>query len=442
MNSGLMSTHSASPSWRVDLKMARNVPESRRPGFEMVLSWFEDWRIAQKLEPGREAARAFWIHQVKSKPRQDWQLDQWKEALGWYLEWLRHAQAGGMEVRSLEERVYQAVDRAGGRRGLALRTRETYGRWAVRYARSLGDARSMLQPEHARDFLGHLVTVEKQSFSTQKQALNALAFFFKEVCGQAEVDLQVRLRKTTPRVPVVVNFQEILAILKRLEEPYRLMAEIQYGGGLRLKELAQLRVKDVDLERRQITIRQGKGDLDRVTVLPEQLVEKLRSHLGAARTLFEADRTASLPGVALPGALARKFSAAGTRWEWFWIFPAPEVSRDPESGIVRRHHIHPGCYSNALRRAVQSADIAKRVTSHAFRHAVDAGASSGSCTLPLCSRASLRSVCLAATAAARLQPTCSNQERTSELSKNFLATPMCAPLRSTLTWPGVSVLRA
>jgi integrase len=123
------------------------------------------------------------------------------------------------------------------------------------------------------------------------------------------------------------------------------------------------------LERRQITIRQGKGDLDRVTVLPEQLVEKLRSHLGAARTLFEADRSACLPGVALPGALARKFSAAGTRWEWFWIFPAPEVSRDPESGTVRRHHIHPGCYNNALRRAVQLADIAKRVTSHAFRHA-------------------------------------------------------------------------
>ena len=353
----------------MDLKMARNVPDSRRTGFEILLSWFEDWRIAQKLEPGREAARAFWIHQVKTKPRQDWQLDQCKEAIGWYLEWLRHAQAGGIEVRSLEERVYQAVDRAGDRRGLALRTRETYGRWAVRYARSLGDARSMLQQEHARDFLGHLVTVEKQSFSTQKQALNALAFFFKEVCGQEELDLQVQLRKTTPRVPVIVNFQEILAILKRLEEPYRLMAEVQYGGGLRLKELAQLRVKDIDIERRQITIRQGKGDLDRVTVLPEQLVEKLRSHINAARTLFEADRAATLPGVALPGALARKFSAAGTRWEWFWIFPAPDLSADPESGTFRRHHIHPGCYGNALRRAVQSANIPKRVTSHAFRHA-------------------------------------------------------------------------
>ena len=129
----------------------------------------------------------------------------------------------------------------------------------------------------------HLVTVEKQSFSTQKQALNALVFFFKEVCGHEEVDLQVKLRKTTKRIPVVVNFQEILAILARLEDRYRLIAEVQYGGGLRLKEMMRLRIKDIDIDRRQITIRQGKGDLDRMTVLPEALVEKLHEHKRAAQ---------------------------------------------------------------------------------------------------------------------------------------------------------------
>lgn len=175
------------------------------------------------------------------------------------------------------------MDRAGGRRGLARRTRETYGRWAARYARWAGGARAVMEQGRGQDFLTHLVTVEKQSFSTQKQALNALVFFFKEVCDHEEVDLQVKMRKTTKRIPVVVNFQEILAILARLEDRYRLIAEVQYGGGLRLKELMRLRIKDIDIDRRQITIRQGKGDLDRMTVLPEALVEKLHEHKRAAQ---------------------------------------------------------------------------------------------------------------------------------------------------------------
>ncbi|MDH4477287.1 MAG: integron integrase [Verrucomicrobiaceae bacterium] len=351
------------------MKKARNLSDAQRPGFEMLLSWFEDWRLGKQLDPGIDAARAFWVHQVKSKPRQSWQLEQWKEAIGWYLEWLKFAQGAGVEVRTLEERVFLALDRAGGRQGLALRTRQTYGRWACRYARFVGDARAMLKHEQARDFLTHLVTVQKHSFSTQKQALNALVFFFREVCGHEEVDLDVKLRHTPKRVPVVLNFQEILAILSRLDERYRLIAEVQYGGGLPLKELMQLRIKDIDVERRQITIRQGKGDLDRVTVLPESLVPKIQAHRQKVRELFEADRQANVPGVALPGALARKFSSAGTRWEWFWLFPAPDLSTDPESRIFRRHHLHPGTYTNALQRALREAGIEKRVTSHGFRHA-------------------------------------------------------------------------
>jgi len=230
------------------------------------------------------------------------------------LQWLQYAQESGVEVRSLEERVYQAMDRAGGRRGLALRTRQTYGRWVVRFARWVGEARAMLKQERARDFLTMLVVEEKQSFSSQKQALNALVF----------------------------------------------------------------------------------SCLDRVTVLPEALVEKLKGHLEKVRRVHEADREAGHPGVAIPGALGKKFSKAGQRWEWFWLHPAPELSVDPESGILRRHHIHPGCYTNALSRAVEEAGIAKRVTSHGFRHAVDDGVSSGSVTLPLRFRASRRSVCLAA----------------------------------------------
>jgi len=174
-----MSQPSNALSWREDLKKARNVSDAQRVGFEIVLSWFENWRLGQQMEAGREAAREFWVRQVKAKPRADWQLDQWKEAIHWYLEWLQFAVASGAEVRTLEERVYQAMDRAGGRQGLALRTRQTYGRWVVRFARWTNDARAMMQQERARDFLTFLVVEEKQSFSSQKQALNALVFFFK-----------------------------------------------------------------------------------------------------------------------------------------------------------------------------------------------------------------------------------------------------------------------
>ena len=147
MNSAPMSQKVHSPSWREDLEKARHVSDAQRPGFQLVLTWFENWRIGQQLQPGREAARVFWVRQVKSKPRAEWQLTQWAEALRWYLQWLKFAQQSGAEVLTLEERVYQAMERVGGRRGLALRTRQTYGRWAMRYARWVGEARAMLKQE-------------------------------------------------------------------------------------------------------------------------------------------------------------------------------------------------------------------------------------------------------------------------------------------------------
>ena len=364
-----MSAEPTTSSWRDDLKLARNVPDSHRQGYDLLLSWFDKWRISRHLPHGREAARAFWRQQVKSRPREAWQLEQWTAAFGWYLDWLRFAETRGAEVRTLEERVFHAVDRAGGRRGLAIRTRQSYGRWVMRFARWAGDAKAVLQHEQARLFLGELVTREKQSFSSQKQALNALVFFFREVCGNEEVDLQVKLRKTPKRIPVVPNFREIVEILNRLGPTHRLMAEVQYGSGLRLKELTRLRVKDVDLEQRQITVRAGKGDTDRVTVLPESLVEKIKRHKEDIRKVFEADKSAGTPPVAIPGALARKFSRAGERWEWFWLFPAETLSSDPDSGIVRRHHVHTGSYGNALHQAAQKAGIEKRITSHCLRHA-------------------------------------------------------------------------
>jgi integron integrase len=232
----------------------------------------------------------------------------------------------------------------------------------------VGDAREAMDQEKAAEWLSWLVTVKEVGFATQKKALNAIVFFLKEVCGCEEVQLSVRLKRTPKREKVVMSIREVLAVLDKLDGDYRLAAEVQYGSGLRLRELMNLRIKDVDMERRQIIVRGGKGDKDRVTLLPERVREALQQRMPMLRGVYEKDREDGLPGVMIPGALGRKFSRAGERWEWFWLFPAPGTSRDPETGIIRRHHLHPKAYGEAVKRAAAEAEIPKRITSHVLRH--------------------------------------------------------------------------
>lgn len=351
------------------MEKSRDVGHRQRDAFAMVIGWFEHWRLRIRLEASRDACRRFWREQVMSKPREPWQLDQWSGAIQWYLRWLKYQQENGGEARSLEERVRSAVERAGARRGLARRTRETYGRWAAGFARWTGDARAMLKEEKASAYLGWVVTDQKVSYSTQKQALNALVFFFKDVCGKDEVRFDVHLRKTPKRLPVVLDVQEVMGILERMDGTFGLMARIQYGGGLRLNELVNLRIKDVDEGRGIITVREGKGSKDRGTMLPGAVREQVAALKVELRELHEKDRAAGLPGVALPHAFGRKDRRAGEKWPWQWMFPGTRPSVDPESGIRRRHHIHEDSYAAALRKAVDEALIDKRVTSHALRHA-------------------------------------------------------------------------
>lgn len=184
-----------------------------------------------------------------------------------------------------------------------------------------------------------------------------------------EVDLEVRMRKTEPRVPVVLDVREVLEVLDRLDERYGLMARIQYGGGLRLMELVRLRVKDVDEDRGIVTVRNGKGDRDRTTLLPESLCQSVKDRKAVLRGIFEEDRAAGLAGAWLPEALARKYPKGGARWPWQYLFPAKKPSVDPGSGLVRRHHIGDNAYSTAIRKAVDEAMLDKHATTHALRHA-------------------------------------------------------------------------
>ena len=355
-------------AWSKDLDASSDVRLREVPAFAMLLGWLEKFVCGRGLRPDRDACALFWKEAVLTRTRESWQLEQWGAAIRWYLRWLENQRATGGEVRSLAERVRDAVNRAGARRGLAPRTRETYGRWAAAFAGWVGNDREMLRPDKGRDFLEWQVADRKVSFGTQKQALNAMVFFYKAVCGMEAVDLEVKLRKTEKRIPVVLDVAEVMRVLDQIDAKYGLMARIQYGGGMRLMELVRLRVKDVDEGRGIVTVRNGKGDKDRTTVLPEVLRGEVAERKVDLRRLFEEDRASGLAGTWLPEALARKLPHGGEKWPWQYFFPAAKPAEDPESKLIRRHHVGDEAYSRAVRRAVEDACIDKNATTHAFRH--------------------------------------------------------------------------
>ena len=192
--------------WRKDLAEFRGLSERERAGFLLVLEWFENFRLRHELSADRAAARLFWKSEVKreGREREPWQLQQWADAIIWYLSWLAACASAGADPRSLAERLRSSVHSAGARRGLAPRTKQCYGAWAARYAAFAGGERAVMKVETATRFLTSVVVDEDCAYSTQKQALNALAFFFKQVLGMKEPVFDVKLRDTGTRIPVVL----------------------------------------------------------------------------------------------------------------------------------------------------------------------------------------------------------------------------------------------
>jgi integron integrase len=255
------------------------------------------------------------------------------------------------------------------RKGFLWRTEQTYRGWAERFVAQIHPRSPYAASgDEVAAFLSKLAVEQRASVSTQKQALNALVFFLQEALHRSVGELDFHRARRRRRVPVVLTREECRRVFTELPGTSRLMAELMYGAGLRLMELLRLRIHHVDLERGQLLIYAGKGDKDRVTVLPETLRPKLVEHMNRLRPLFEADRTADLSGVWLPDGLARKFPSAGREWEWQWLFPSREIAVDPASGVRRRHHVMDGTFQNAMRSASKSAGIAKRVTPHVLRH--------------------------------------------------------------------------
>jgi integron integrase len=219
------------------------------------------------------------------------------------------------------------------------------------------------------EYLSYLAVVRRVGPNTQSQALNALVFLYRSVwekdLGKLEGVVRPAARR---RIPAVLLKAEVKSLLGQMEDPFKLLAELLYGGGLRLMEGVRLRVKDLDLEKLIITVRSGKGDKDRVTTLPALLVPRIREHLAVVKQLHEDDLKAGIGEVWLPDALAVKAASWARQWGWQYVFPARGISQDPRSGKYRRHHVNENSLQAAVVRAAEKAGIAKPVSPHTLRH--------------------------------------------------------------------------
>lgn len=255
-------------------------------------------------------------------------------------------------------------------RHYSIRTEQAYVQWIRRYIVFHGKRHpSELGAPELGAFLTDLAIRGNVAASTQNQALNAILFLYRDVLKITLPWLEdVQRAKRSQRLPVVLTQSEVKRLLAQLEGTVWLMASITYGGGLRLLECLRLRVKDIDFDRTEIIVRDGKGQKDRVTMLPKKLVDPLRDHLARVKVRHQQDLVEGFGRVYLPFALDRKYPNADRDWGWQYVFPSTRRSLDPRSGIERRHHVNPEVLQRAIKNAVRRAQIVKPASVHTLRH--------------------------------------------------------------------------
>ena len=255
-------------------------------------------------------------------------------------------------------------------RHYSLRTERAYVHWIRRYVLFHGKRHPAdMGAAEITGFLSHLANGEHVAAATQSQALAALLFLYGAVLGIELPWLDQIVRAKRPRrLPTVLEKCEVQRLLAKMSGEHALMGQLMYGTGMRIGECVALRIKDVHLDRREIIVRDGKGGKDRVTMLPARLVAPLQEQIARSREIYDDDRRRDYPGVELPYALERKYPQAGRSWGWHWVFPQDRLSRDPRTGLVRRHHAYDQTLARAIAQAARRAGIERPVTSHVLRH--------------------------------------------------------------------------
>lgn len=256
------------------------------------------------------------------------------------------------------------------RRNYSIRTEQSYEIWLKRFI-TYHDYKDpeVLVAGDVKDYLTYLADVRYVAASTQGQALNAIVFFYKNILENDLKEIGDFVRAKRPkRLPVVLSREEVAELFKHVNGMHGLMVGLLYGSGLRLMECVRLRIKDIDVKGRRILVRSGKGQKDRITVLPEKYVTPLKEHLARVKALYEQDLKTGGGSVYIWPALARKYPNAAKEWSWQYIFPAKGLSKDPRSGEIRRHHVSETSLQKAVKRAVRDAGIVKQASCHTLRH--------------------------------------------------------------------------
>jgi integron integrase len=408
-----MNPHSSSdgvwfPNWAVVLARVR-LKDLERRAYRLAIVGYLSFCKRARQRATVASARMFMAEVEARRRLSQSQLAVWKEALNWFFTAAPSARStlsggaiGGNKLKTEtlkagsgnvnrpvglcapgKEPPLAATDQGGPEwerdlirvlreRHYEWRTEQAYRMWGRRFAGWLegrGVSVSCAGELELRGFLSELAVRQRVAVATQRQALNAVAFLMREALGKALADFsEFEQARPGKRLPVVLSKEECQRLLGALEATPRLMAELMYGSGVRLMELLRLRVKDVDMERRQLMVRAGKGGKDRVTVLPKVLLERLQQHRERLRILHTEDQAAEAPGVWLPEGLDRKYPNAGKDWEWQWFFPSRECSIDPQTGLRRRHHVSDAAFQHAIRKAARRAGLNKNVTPHVLRH--------------------------------------------------------------------------
>lgn len=313
----------------------------------LIESKYADWQIRQALN-----AVALYKVFVKKDVKPE-QVDQKKE------------------LQKVDFKNYEIATRNSIRlRHLSYRTEKSYLNWLHRFFHFLSQNQiEKTDQEALRVFLTFLSVKRKVAAGTQTQAFNALLFFYRNVLNVQVNDLfsVVRARRK-PKLPVTLTKEEIRKIFSIISARYLLIFRLLYGSGLRLNECLSLRIKDLDINDGTITVRSGKGGKDRLTIFPASLKDAMKDHLMNIKQIFETDRELNYPGVALPGALEKKYPNAGKEWAWFWVFPSHKLSIDPYSSIQRRYHLYDSSVQRAFHQALLSSGIPKKASVHTLRH--------------------------------------------------------------------------
>jgi len=254
----------------------------------------------------------------------------------------------------------------------SIHTERAYCDWVVRYIRfhHLQEKETLLinSKNKVEAFLTHLAVQGNVAASTQNQAFNALVFLYSKVLNSPLEGVEAARSRKEKQIPVVLTREEVKLVLTFLDGTSELLVKLFYGSGLRISEAVRLRVQDIDFGFKQITVRNGKGLSNRVTPLPDNIAPLLRNHLDKIKVIHEQDLLKGAGTVYLPYALDRKYPNANKEWNWQYIFPSRNLSEDPRSGIIRRHHIDQSTVNKAIKQAVRRAEICKKVSAHTFRH--------------------------------------------------------------------------